>query len=314
MSTAIEEIVIYIHGVSSELRGKPHVDQYAALHNGIGKHKPAFPSGYLGVEWGWNASNGPLTADKRLTDAQRLLGARVMPAFYEPRDLHFNAARFGLNAIRPLMLYGFSDMFYYVSADGKAAIRDAVADQIYLRLSGLGLIEGKSRVSITLVGHSAGSVIAFDLLFALFNPDPDYLFIEKDGNRSPQNAENFEKLRDMAQAGQRLRVRRLVTLGSPITMMVCRSNAVIDILANNGTLDIGKFGLQHDFNDKPVPPGPRWLNIWDRDDPIAWPVEPLVDVSALVEDIYPDVSDSLSRSHNAYWKSGKVHKAIAKRW
>jgi hypothetical protein len=57
------------------------------------------------------------------------------------------------------------------------------------------------------------------------------------------------------------------------------------------------------------------MNIWDRDDPLAWPVEPLMDTSSgTVSDVYVNVSDWITKAHNAYWTSKAAHKAIAKGW
>jgi hypothetical protein len=59
--------------------------------------------------------------------------------------------------------------------------------------------------------------------------------------------------------------------------------------------------------------GARWLNLWDKDDPIAWPTAPLMG-SPLAEDCYVDVSDSVASAHDAYWMSERVHELIANEW
>jgi hypothetical protein len=127
----------------------------------------------------------------------------------------------------------------------------------------------------------------------------------------------LSNLRKLAQ-NNKLRIRRLITFGSPITSMAFRSDAILDVLAANNELDPVDYGLDRNPKSfgKPLQ-GPRWINIWDKDDPIAWPVEPLMKESSnrkIVSDVYIDVSDSISESHNKYWESTKVHEAIADSW
>jgi hypothetical protein len=110
-----------------------------------------------------------------------------------------------------------------------------------------------------------------------------------------------------------LRLRRLITFGSPISFLAFRSDALVEILARDDRLRPEDYGLKSELTGEPPLPGPRWINLWDRDDPIAWPVSPLME-SELVEDVYVDVSNSVTSAHTAYWKSRKVHKEIARRW
>jgi len=310
-----EEIVIYIHGVSNDLRGRDHSRAYDALHGGVCGHNPGWPSDYCGVEWGWNADCGPSESHQALTDAQRLLGSRALPVVLGQRDWTFNPARMGVDKFRPLMLYGFGDMFYYVSEDGKLAVRRAVAEQIldYLEphLGG-----GAGEVSLTFVGHSAGSVVAFDFLFYLFFGEADRQSNYLGPSRAQavrQTKKRLSALRKMAQEGN-LRVRRLFTIGSPVLALACRSDAIVEILAKDGQLDPADYGLTtNPFND--ALGGPRWINYWDRDDPIAWPVEPLMQGDdTVVRDDYVDLSDLVTHVHGTYWESEKIHRRIGEAW
>lgn len=54
----------------------------------------------------------------------------------------------------------------------------------------------------------------------------------------------------------------------------------------------------------------RWLNFYDKDDPLGWPLEPLysyTDTSAKPEDVVVNVGNLLTSwnplSHSAYWTS-----------
>ncbi len=315
--TIPQEIIIYIHGVSGDLRGRDHTEDYEALHNGIASRNSAWPTRYAGVEWGWNHDPGAAKSQQLLTDAQRLLGSRLMPALHDQRDFTLNPARAVINKLRDLVFYGFGDMFYYVSQAGKAAVRDAVAQQIIDHIESETDGDDSVPVSLTLLGHSAGSVIAADFLFALFTRAEDYTYVELPQCEVAASESGMVRLRRMAHADSRLRVRRLITFGSPISLLACRSDAVLEILARNKELNPADFGLTSQWSHGEPVEGSRWINLWDRDDPIAWPIEPLIAEhrrTRVAEDVYVDVSDSVSRSHTRYWRSEKAHRSIAERW
>ena len=208
-------------------------------------------------------------------------------------------------------------MFYYVSAQGKQAIRLSVARQLLNHVNRVRRRDPAAKISLTLLGHSAGSVIAFDLLFYLFfkNPGNKHVFIDENIVNIPAaTAKGIRELRNMARSG-RLRIRRLITFGSPITPFACRNDTVVQILADDGQLDPADNGLTANPEGFDTLKGPRWINLWDKDDPIAWPVEPLMLPDAnVVKDIVVDVSDFTSKAHDAYWESKKVHKIIADTW
>jgi hypothetical protein len=182
-------------------------------------------------------------------------------------------------------------------------------------------------------------VVAFDFLFALFYaPRKVEEFIAPDKVKSGPSQKgpaavvasapevnktitDLKRLKAMAQAG-RLRVRRLFTFGSPITMTAFRADSLLNILARDddptraNRIDVTPYGLtRNDAAFGPPLTGPRWVNYWDKDDPIAWPVEPLVkQAGAEVIDVYVDVSDSVSKAHGEYWGSKDFHEEIARRW
>ena len=313
-NSTIVEIAIYIHGVSHSLHEKPHNEQYAQLHNGITTNANGWPNAFCGVEWGGNlkpVEKNPMS-HKLLTAAQRKLGGRIMPVVDEVWDFTPNfVARMIVNGFRKLAFYGFGDMFYYVSADGKQAIRCAVAKQIIEHIEN----EAKDDdlLSLTILGHSAGSVVAFDFLFYLFSKERS---AEQFGSSDEEVCNGMKKL-EMRVKNKKLRLRRLVTFGSPLAFTVFRSDAVLEIFASGGQLNPADYGLTTQFRRKASKlSGPRWINFWDKDDPISWPVEPLMkhhDPSTTL-DVYTDVSDSVTKAHNAYWSNRNIHNAIVKYW
>jgi len=329
----MREVLVYIHGVSPLGQGS-HDANYQSLHRGIRKLRGDFPENFCGVEWGWRrAGDTTATSHQLLSDAERNLGGRAISAVNDPGDFTLNLLRIAVEKFRPLMIYNFADMFYYASEDGKNALRFAVAQQIVSWVkSSSGGGGAAEPISLTLLGHSAGSVIAFDFLFFLFSPRPVTQFIKAEKvsagpstlsastdkpPRIKETLDELEQLKSMATSGQ-LRVRRLITFGSPITPLAFRSDAVLKILSSSpgARLTAKDYGLLRNDPAFGTPlSGPRWINIWDKDDPIAWPVEPLIaEANTAVKDRYVDVSDSPTEAHGAYWDSAKVHSEIASAW
>ena len=338
----MREVLVYIHGVSP-LGQASHEADYASLHRGIRERRADFPEHYCGVEWGWRqAGDTTARSHQLLSDAERNLGSRALRAVDEPSDFSLNLLRIAVSKFRPLMIYNFADMFYYASEDGKNAVRFAVAQQIVQWVAanaggggvGVGGAGGGATepVSLTLLGHSACAVIAFDFLFFLFSPRPvtQYIRAEKvkagpstrakaaqKPPRVKETLDELERLQDMAQHGQ-LRVRRLFTFGSPITPLAFRSDPVLAALsgAPDARLTATDYGLLRNDPAFGAPlDGPRWVNIWDKDDPIAWPVEPLMaEAGGAVVDRYIDVSDSPTSAHGEYWRHARVHEEVGRRW
>lgn len=316
-----EKLCLYIHGVSDDPTVTTHAPQYASLHEGVRAREARWPAEFLGVEWGWNwRSAADARSHERLAEAQERLGLRALAAVEASSDFTINPARWMMNGLRALMLYGFGDMFYYVSESGKQSVRAEVAEQVVGHLSRRFGTGTWPPLSLTVLAHSAGTVVAFDLLFHLFfeNVGGRHVFLPAAALAArDQLRTGLDRLRDMARQGN-LRVRRLYTFGAPITPLAFRSDTVVELLAANGRLDPRDYGLDRNppvFG--PALDGPRWINLWDKDDPIAWPVEPLMATASgakIVEDVYVDVADGPRSAHTAYWSDSTVHREIATRW
>ncbi len=316
MSNKIHEYLIYIHGVSQD-NNQSHRGTYDSLHQGIQAVQESFPhrsdwerATRCDVEWGWNFDRQATPGgDRLLADAQDKFAETILPEIKKARDWTLNPARLLLFTLRELMIKGFSDMFYYASKDGKSSIRSTVASQILQQIKQP--LEKGEPISLTFLGHSAGTVVAFDFLFYLFAPSS--LLKEHDFVGDHQIGE-FNKLRQLAD-NKKLRVRRLFTSGSPISMLAFRSDPVLEILANGNQLNPSDYGLDQnpDVFGSPLL-GPRWLNFWDKDDIIAWPVEPLLQETQSVQDIQLDVGDHVSTVHNKYWSDLGMQQKIAEYW
>jgi hypothetical protein len=310
------EIVFYIHGVSNDRKGKSHDSEYQELHDGIEKiigDTSRWPSVKGGAEWGWNYNEGAIKGHKALTDAQRRFGGKILTLVKESNDLTLYPSRWGNNKIRDVVFYGFGDMFYYVSETGKWSVRLAVAKQLVNHIEqrlehSIKDYTNDPPISLTLIGHSAGSVIAIDFIYYLFNDT------NKEWGKGSLK-ESLLQLRGLVKLNK-LRIRRLITFGSPISLLAFRNDSVVEILEQNDHLNPNDYGFTKNLPNQPALQGARWINIWDKDDIISWPAAPLMQAEGenFVEDVYVDVSDNVIAVHNDYWSSKNVHIAIASRW
>ena len=322
----IAEIVVYIHGVSNALQDTPHTSLYKDFHDKI-KHE-TWPQNFCGVEWGTKLENGTSNPENQelLTTAQRKLGDPVTAVIDEAKN---SSSRKDRNSsrkdrvkgsdhwisdeIRKLMFYGIGDIFYYVSAEGKKAVLNAVAGQIRTYITTQNIDGEDTLLSLTIISHSAGAVIAFDFLHYLFSTSSS---TNSELESWEEDANSMNSLRDRAE-DHTLSLRKLITFGSPIAFTVFRSNEILEIFAKGNQLEPSNYGLQSQLNSAEIQmEQPRWINFWERTDPISWPVGPLVKLSDPPEilDVYLDKSNNITKAHNDYWNSRKVHKTIAKYW
>lgn len=293
------ETFVYIHGVVGERRRtRSHRGQYRALHLGLAHHGVEVPpfSEAVQVEWGWGTARAGTT--RTLEKAQRVVYDRVEAATPTDRT-GFGSLLFApaIDPVRKLLALGWSDLVYYIGERGKLRVRSLVWNEI------LGRVGVDREVDLVLVAHSAGSLIAHDFLYWLFP-----------GMRDAEiaTAAELPDLDAFADARANWRVRRLVTLGSPIAPTLVRSAEVTDLLAgpDSPRLSLDVLGLArpaHDGSD------PLWLNVWDRHDVLSHPLAPFYSGGKL-RDLYPDVSDSLRGAHDAYYESDGVHALLARHW
>lgn len=317
---SVREYVVYIHGVQPDVQGGSHKSDYDALHDAIIRRPGLSFYDRIDIEWGWEAP-GVQEANRLLTKAQENLGNGVFGSISRSSwDWTVNPARIAFSKLRDLVFYGFGDMFYYVSEDGKKSVRQTIASKICSKIFDSQMsISPEPSISLTIVGHSAGAVAAFDFLYFLFSEHSSTATQSEEERAKTWTGSDLPdliKLRRWAKAGN-LRIRKFYSLGSPISLVAFRKNEVLELLANNQKLNPGDYGFESDFNsfmDQLSGEKPRWVNIWDKDDPISWPVEPLMNNGKrLVQDLQPDVGDGFM-THTAYWRSKEVHRIIADNW
>jgi hypothetical protein len=302
------EIIVFIHGITPDPDPKAHTENYQSLYRNIQKkleqirkqNKPAFTLDPIQVEWGWQSNLHPITNDEYLAKAELALSRQAFSLDTEGRnaDPTLNPFRLLRPTVRRLLFYGFADLMYYVSRDGEIAVRNHVFRYIADQVCARGFMDSPAKLSLTFITHSAGTIIAHDLLYHLFR-----------GPEHPSEVREVnEVLRELIYR-HRLRIRRLYTMGSPLTPLMFRSDSLITKMRDRQVLLPQNLGFVP-FNDLM---GPRWINIWDKDDMAAYPVSFLYqNESHLIEDKYIDVSDLLTAAHNAYWRSPAVAQYIAK--
>ena len=168
------EQYVYIHGVVAEQdRPANHTRQYEALRNGIdrelrklgGDPLPAIHASVT-VEWGWDTPDAGETG--KLAVAQSVIANRVKTA--TPRDrTGFTSLLYApaVQPVRKLIMFGWSDIVYYVGKRGKKLVRSLVWNQI------LDQIDTDQDVDLTIICHSAGTLIAHDFLYWVFSGDRD---------------------------------------------------------------------------------------------------------------------------------------------
>lgn len=364
------ELVLFVHGISPDSnlatvaaaknyeeylqiqdpdrkQGISHAKEYQSLSDGVARYiadddkKQAWESAKrCFAEWGWESEEletGHLGASHRLIDAQVNIAARELVAICQAYRFSFVPQ----GPIRNLSLLGLSDIFYYLSGDDNKSIKA----RIYQLVAGTikHLLDDAGEISLTVIGHSAGSVIARDLVEHLFTDDPEdsktleelrqeYEALKervekyrerriKKGipkKKTALNQDNVDilksrvRLREAKESG-RVSLRRLITMGSPIAMLALRSDSMIRAFAYNGG---GQISSEHygNRNGEELTNKPYSINVWNKYDPISFPVEPVYGPEGAVKDFHTFVSWNPLKSHTNYWHSNKVRRLIAEMW
>ncbi|MCW9708141.1 hypothetical protein [Fodinibius salsisoli] len=362
-----QQVIIYIHGISPDenlatiakvIDGEDlreiqdpqrkmelsHRKEYEALQSGVkrylrkeNKQEEWDKAEHCFTEWGWEYQESDaqnLGASHRLKDAQHYLGQRVIKAITDSYWFTLLPQK----AIRKLALYGLADAFYYISSDGRKSIRARIYHLIGNRLGNL-LSDPDSTITITIIGHSAGSVVAFDLVNYLFTEDKlSMTELLEEANALEKNISELRKLREQHEMpftkgdaaledtlsfvkslitlksikeDNRLTLRRLITMGSPIAMMALRSDKRIRDLAYGNRIPLDSLGLTANGKNSEAP---LWVNMWNKYDPISFPVEPMVEESPNVKDYHLRTAWNPLNSHTNYWHSKNVHRLLARLW
>ncbi len=301
------EVPVLIHGITPEPDPQGHAEAYRALMDGVNgalrrQGKQPLSSHRIDVEWGWESGQSR-EDDRYLAEVEQKINSTVGRALDAARDFTLNPLRLAYRPIRGLLLFGAGDLFYYVSADGERALRTHIFGFIAQKLREI-MRSPRAGVSLTLFGHSAGSVIAHDLLYHLFGEKESAAHKSEDASI----VSSMDVLRGLRKEG-RLRLRRLYTFGSPISSLALRANTLVEKIRAGSPLEPADIGLR----DSDGFPNPRWVNFWDQDDIASAPVAFLYNnQGGVIEDKYVNMGSFFPASHNAYWSSGEMADYIAR--
>ena len=302
-----KDVIVYIHGITPAAQPKVHRQDYDALEALLkaelsARDKP-YPEHRIDIEWGFEAP-GISTNDRMLAPTERALLEKVEDIIGRHSDPTLNPLRLAHHAIRKNFMLGVADMFYYASEDGKAEVRQNVLNTLLDRLPPLA--QGES-YAWTIVAHSSGAAVMHDLLFIVFGG----------GSKSFLTGAAEQKLQSLQEYARQGKVfiRCFITLGAPITPLIFRSGKMMGKIYNSGRLD-GKLDLDGiGIRVEPNGRRSRWLNFWDKDDVIGFPVAFLYhNPDNLVEDFYLDIGDVFPLVHLAYWSTRQVAAVIAERY
>jgi hypothetical protein len=297
------EIPLFIHGISPDRDPATGMKQYYQLLRRVKENLKEHPGKKLSddeifITWGVPTSPPQHEGtDQHLAEVERKIQEKVKNSMGSAYSNPFGLTGY----VRDFLFYGITDLFYYISADGELALREHVFEHISKTISKLD--KGvEDHFSLTIFGHSAGSVIAHDLLYHLFSE-------KKHGSEKGTGyREGMVTLREMVE-NRRLRVRRLYTFGSPISLLVLRAESLINRFRSGKLLNPEDIGLKGDVTLA----GPRWVNFWTRHDLASYPVEFLyLNETGVIEDREISSSISPASAHTGYWTSDEMAEYIAR--
>lgn len=295
------EVPIFIHGISPDKFPTSGEAEYRQLLKLVKEKLTKYPDKKLSgepifVTWGVPTKLASGSTNQYLAQVERAIQEKVKEkmgsAYSNP---------FGLTGyVRDLLFFGISDLFYYISADGEKDLRKHIFNHISKAIQTMDK-ENDDYISLTIFGHSAGSVIAHDLLY--------HMFSSKEHTSEEGSLEDeMDALRKIIKGG-RLRIRRLYTFGSPISLLILRATALVDKFRKGGLLIPHEIGLMMGDNLST----PRWVNFWSRHDLASYPVDFLyANENELIEDHEISSSISPKSAHTGYWTSDEMAEYVAK--
>lgn len=294
------EIPICIHGITTQANPTPQYHYFTGLLNLVNqelakKGKTPFIEPPVFVNWGFEASPGE---DRVLAEAERLVAEQALSAGEKYRRFPLNLFHPANQSMRQIFLYGVTDMFYYISEYGKKAVRRNVFHTISQEIRERKKRERGKKISLTIFSHSAGTVIAHDMLYHLFGKESEHPL-----------GRYLDILRGMATVGE-VRIRRFYTTGSPLTLFIFRSKYLTQKILRKEKIDPKELGLC----SKAGLSNPRWVNFWNKNDIISYPLEFLYQSAGnakVVEDYYVNINDIFPRVHDNYFKCSALAKYIA---
>jgi hypothetical protein len=146
---------------------------------------------------------------------------------------------------------------------------------------------GSDPASLTVIGHSLGSVIASDYLW--------------DHTRTSSEPHHL--------TGRSLAIKNLILMGSPMALYALR---------NNPSADRAQLAASLSAPIQVDPDGGLWLNCYDPQDPIAFPLHPIdsyADAGVIDYEVKAGtwLTGWTAASHVGYWRSAEVATTIGRK-
>lgn len=188
--------------------------------------------------------------------------------------------------LRRFLLNAFADAVAYRRSDGAATgTYEAIHRRIHEQLASLRFALGDADRPLVILAHSLGSVIA-----------SDHVWNEQRRNAHARGTNAFERMETLA---------GIVTFGSNIPLFTLALEQVEAIAFPPPELP------------KALRLEARWLNYYDADDVLGWPLRPLSPsyAAAVSEDVAIDTGGPLTAwnpaSHGEYWTDDSFTKPVA---
>ncbi|WP_017319015.1 hypothetical protein [Mastigocladopsis repens] len=206
------------------------------------------------------------------------------------KKLPFSGIKNPIRSLRKFITFFLGDVAAYVSENDNN-IRRTVWQQMEPHIS--------KGLPYSIIAHSLGSIIVFDYLFNLFEENnlflPEYEKLEHQNelsrNKNNQRQVNF---------------RNLFTLGSPIGLFMLRKG---DLWKEGNKFNSIKNPVQDD-TEKGIKR--TWLNFYDEQDVIAFPLENLFSLNSTsrdkgsIKDVLVNTGWFAIDSHTRYWQNQQV--------
>ncbi len=205
------------------------------------------------------------------------------------KNLPFSDVMHPIRAIRKFITFFMGDVAAYVSENDNN-IRSTVWQQMEPHVS--------KGLPYSIIAHSLGSIIVFDYLFNLF--EENHLFLPESEGVEHQSELSLNKISQLG-----VNFRHLFTLGSPIGLFLLRKGDLWK--------DGKKFNsIKNPINDD-IEKGIKrtWLNFYDEQDVIAYPLENLFSLNTTrpkgpIKDILVNTGWFAVDSHTRYWENQQV--------
>jgi DNA-binding cell septation regulator SpoVG len=280
-----KHILFFIHGMGESYSE----NQYDVLWTGIAKAYceqcqvplDIFNNQFERVFINWQS----VTSDAEIT----IFDAAFPQLEVTQKNLPFSDVMHPIRAIRKFITFFMGDVAAYVSENDNN-IRSTVWQQMEPYVS--------KGLPYSIIAHSLGSIIVFDYLFNLF--EENHLFLPESEGVEHQSELSLNKISQLG-----VNFRHLFTLGSPIGLFLLRKGDLWK--------DGKKFNsIKNPINDD-IEKGIKrtWLNFYDEQDVIAYPLENLFSLNTTrpkgpIKDILVNTGWFAVDSHTRYWENQQV--------